>query len=84
MKMEIGCGVRIRNFDGRRYYYFWHYERTNGRSARNEEYVGRVDSEKARSDLLRRMAAYHRKAEQEFARKRARIEGLIAAVHTST
>jgi hypothetical protein len=30
------------------------------------------------------MAAYHRKVEQEFARKRARIEGLIAASHTST
>ena len=84
MKMEIGCGARIRSFDGRRYFYFWHYERANGRSTRNEEYVGRVDSEKARSDLLRRMALYHRKAEQEFARKRARIEGLIAASYTST
>jgi len=84
MKMEIGCGARIRNFDGRRYFYFWHYERAHGRSMRKEEYVGRVDSEKAKSDLLRRTAAYHRKAEQEFARKRARIEGLIAASHTST
>jgi len=45
--MEIGCGARIRSFDGRRYFYFWHYERANGRSTRNEEYVGRVDSEKA-------------------------------------
>src|SRR5207249_1191937 len=27
MKMEIGCGARTRNFDGRRYFYFWHYER---------------------------------------------------------
>jgi len=84
MKMEIGCGARIRNFDGRRYFYFWHYERANGRSSRYEEYVGRVDSEKARSDLLRRMAAYHRKADQEFARKRARIESLIAGSHPST
>src|SRR5437870_4945418 len=32
MKMEIGCGARVRDFDGRRYFYFWHYERTNGRS----------------------------------------------------
>ncbi len=82
--MEIGCGAWIRNFDGRRYFYFWHYERSNGRSMKNEEYVGRVDSEKAKSELLHRMAAYHRKAEQEFARKRARIEGLIVASHTST
>ena len=69
---------------GRRYFYFWHYERDGGRSIRKEEYVGRVDSEKARQDLLRRMAAYHAKAEQEFARRRARIERLIARERTST
>ena len=51
---------------------------------RREDYVGRVDSEKAKADLLRRIAAYHRKAEQEFARRRARIERLIASEHTST
>ncbi|TLZ43844.1 MAG: hypothetical protein E6K19_06265 [Methanobacteriota archaeon] len=78
--MEIGCGARVRDFDGRRYFYFWHYERDNGRSKRKEDYVGRVDSEKARSDLLRRMAAYHRRAEQEFARRRARIEGLVRRI----
>ena len=83
MKMEIGCGARVRNFDGRRYFYFWHYERDNGRSQKREDYVGRVDSDEARSDLLRRMAAYHRRAEQEFARRRARIEALVGA-HTST
>ena len=82
--MEIGCGTRVRDFDGRRYFYFWHYERANGQSMRREDYVGRVDSEKAKADLLRRMAAYHRKAEQEFARRRARIEQLIALEHTST
>jgi hypothetical protein len=84
MKMEIGCGARIRDFDGRRYFYFWHHERENGRSTRKEDYVGRVDSEEARSDLLRRIAAYYRKAEQEFARKRSRIESLITAARTST
>jgi hypothetical protein len=80
--MEVGCGARVRDFDGRLYFYFWHYEKDNGRSTRKEDYVGRVDSEKARSDLLRRMAAYHRRAEAEFARRRARIEALVAA-HTS-
>lgn len=82
--MEIGCGARVRDFDGRRYFYFWHYERTNGRSERREDYVGRVDSETARSDLLRRIAAYHRRAELEFARRRTRVESLIALAHTST
>ena len=82
--MEVGCGARVRDFDGRKYFYFWHYERTNGRSERKEDYIGRVDSESARSDLLRRTAVYHRKAGQEFARRRARIEGLIALERTST
>ena len=82
--MEIGCGARVRDFDGRRYFYFWHYERTNGRSVRKEDYIGRVDSDSARSDLLSRMAVYHRRAEQEFARRRARIEILIGLTHTST
>ncbi len=75
----------MRDFDGRRYWYFWHYEREDGQSRRKEEYVGRVDSGRTREELLRRMAAYHRRAEQEFARKRARVERLIvSAVHTST
>ena len=81
--MEIGCGARVRDFDGRRYFYFWDYERNNGRSERKDDYLGRVDSERAKSDLLRRMAAYHRMAEGEFARRRARIEALVAG-HTST
>ncbi len=82
--MEIGCGARVRDFDGRRYFYFWHYERDNGRSSRKEDYIGRVDSARARDELLRRMASYHRKAEQEFSRRRAQIERQIAAaVHTS-
>jgi len=83
--MEVGCGARVRDFDGRRYWYFWHYERVRGRSVRREDYVGRVDSEKARTDLLGRIAAYHRRAEQEFARRRAQVERRIAVmVHTST
>ena len=81
--MEIGCGARVREFDGRRYFYFWHYERENGRSSRKEDYVGRVDSEKVRRDLLRRIAAYHGKAEREFARRRVRIERLIVREQTS-
>jgi hypothetical protein len=83
--MEIGCGARVRDFDGRRYFYFWHYERESGRSVRRETYVGRVTSARAREDLLRRMAAYNRRAEQEFAQRRTRLERLInLAVRTST
>ncbi len=83
--MEVGCGARVREFShGRRYFYFWHYEREGGRSIRREDFVGRADSDKARQDLLRRMAAYHARAEQELARRRARIERLIARECTST
>src|SRR2546428_13549160 len=72
--MEIGCGARVRDFDGRRYWYFWHYERANGRSLRKEDYIGRVDSHEAREELLRKMAAYHQNAERDLARRRAQIE----------
>ena len=82
--MEIGCGARIRDFDGRRYFYFWHYERDGGRSVRREDYVGRVESERAKAELLRRMLAYHRRAEAEFGRRRAVIERMVADSHTST
>ena len=82
--MEIGCGARVRTFEGRRYFYFWHYERVGGRSTRREDYIGRVESESARQDLLRRMGAYHGRAEAEFARRRERLERFVAAAHTYT
>lgn len=81
--MEIGCGARVRDFGGRRYVYFWHYERDGGRSVRKEDYIGRVESPRTRDEVLRRMAGYHRRAEGEIARRRARIERLVSA-HTST
>jgi hypothetical protein len=81
--MEVGCGARVRRIGSGRYLYFWHYERDAGRSVRREDYVGRVASEKARADLLRRMAAYHRRVGDELARRRARIERLVSAL-TST
>jgi len=43
-----------------------------------------VGSERAKQELLRRLLAYHRKVEHEFARKRAKIEQLVASMHTST
>ena len=83
--MEIGCGARVREIRGHRYFYFWHYERDGGRSVRREDYVGRVDDARARQHVLRRMAAYHGRAEQDFARRRARIERFVArASVTST
>ncbi len=83
--MEIGCGTRVRDFRGRRYVYFWQYERQGERSVRREDSVGRFGAPKTKGAVLRRMAAYHRAAEQEIARRRARIERLVsAAIHAST
>ena len=83
--MEIGCGARVREIRGHRYFYFWHYDRDSGRSVRREDYVGRVDDERSRQDILRKMAAYHGRAEHDFARRRARIERFVArASVTST
>jgi len=76
--MEVGCGARVREIRRHRYVYFWHYEREGGRSVRREDYVGPLDSEKARQEILRKMAAYHGRAERELARRRARIERLLA------
>ncbi len=82
--MEIGCGARVRDFGGRRYWYFWHYEREDGRSVRHEDYVGRVGRERSRTELLRRIEAYHARAEREFARRRDLVARVIAAAgHTS-
>ncbi len=81
--MEIGCGARVRDFDGRRYWYFWHYEREDGRSVRREDYIGRVESPAARERLLRRIAAYHGRVEAELAKRRSRVEQLLSVARTS-
>jgi len=77
--MEVGCGARVREIRRQRYVYFWHYEREGGRSRRREDYVGRADDERSLADVLRRVAVYHGKVEQELARRRARIERMIRA-----
>jgi len=52
---------------------------------RKEDYIGRTDSNQARDELLRKMAAYHQNAERDLAKRRAQIERRIAlAIRTST
>ena len=75
--MQIGCGVRTMTVKDHEYLYFWHYEREGGRSRRKEDYIGRVDDAGVRQELLKRLAAYHGRAEQEIARRRARIERML-------
>jgi len=40
--MEMGCGLATKTVHGRRYLYFWRYNRLNGRSEKVERYVGPV------------------------------------------
>jgi len=84
--MEIGCGVRESgNFDGRPVLLTsGNYERANGRSRGTRSTSVASTPKRPVPISCVGMAAYHRKVEQEFARKRARIEGLIAASHAST
>ena len=40
----MGCGLATKTVHGRRYLYFWRYDRLNGRSVKTERYVGPVGS----------------------------------------
>jgi len=82
--MEIGCGVRIRiSMAGG--LLFWHYERANGR-------VQETGVRRSRRLFRKRPVPISAvgwppiigRFEAGIARKRARIEGLIAASHAST
>ena len=42
--MEMGCGLATKIVHGKRYLYFWQYDRLNGRSKKVERYIGPVGS----------------------------------------
>src|SRR5438552_1148132 len=70
--MEIGCGARVRDFDGRRYFYFWDYERNNGRSERKDDYLGRVDSNRAKPVYPNKSKGTKRRDAETIAMPKAR------------
>lgn len=81
--MEIGCRAPRARFR-------WKAVRvlsgtaSSGHSVRVEDYLGRVESERARQGLLRKIAEYHRRAVLAFTRRRTRVVRMIGpAVHTS-
>ncbi len=80
--MDVGCGgVGLRTSRGHVVnLYFWPLETEGGACLRQEDFVGRADSPRTRQELLRRMVAYSRRKEQEFAGKVARLENSIAHV----
>jgi hypothetical protein len=64
--MMLGCGYCEKTVHGRAYLYFWHYETRNGRREQVEEYVGPARSERAKSEVARRVAAYVARAQGEL------------------
>ncbi|HYS73452.1 MAG TPA: hypothetical protein VEO96_05680 [Thermoplasmata archaeon] len=72
--MRVGCGLRVRRIDGNEYLYFWHYERRNGRSERQEDYVGPARGAASRREAAKKLLAYHRKVQSDLAARIARLE----------
>jgi hypothetical protein len=74
--MMLGCGYCEKTIHGRPYLYFWHYETRGGRREQVEEYVGPARSPRSREEMLRRLDAYVRRAQEDLARlvRRARAE----------
>ncbi len=72
--MQVGCGLRMRVIGGGEYLYFWHYEREGGSSRRHEDYVGPLRAPRSRVEAQRKILAYYRKVQAEFASRIARVE----------
>jgi len=72
--MQVGCGVYTHAIRERRYLYFWHYETRTGMRVQVKEYVGPVDSVRAKTEAVRRCEAYYARAAEEL--ERARIASL--------
>jgi len=64
--MQIGCGVYKHAVHGRSYLYVWHYETTGGRRRQIKEYLGPAEDADVRSEAVRRVDAYIRKAAREL------------------
>jgi hypothetical protein len=73
--MQVGCGVYTHAIRERRYLYFWHYETRGGSRVQVKEYVGPVDSLRARTEASRRCEAYYARAMEEL--ERAQMASLV-------
>ncbi len=78
--MQIGCGVYQHTVRGRVYLYFWHYETKSGGRRQVNEYLGSVNSLRAREEAARRCEAYYARMGQEMERaRRATLASLGSA-----
>jgi hypothetical protein len=80
--MQVGCGMYTHAIRERRYLYFWHYETRTGTRVQVKEYVGPVDSLRAKTEAVRRCEAYYARAAEELERARiASLAGIRALGH---
>jgi len=67
--MEPGCGLGVKIVRGRRYLYFWRYERREGRSRKVETYLGPVTAAKTRERGVRMLLEHESRAAAELSRR---------------
>ena len=78
--MQIGCGVYEHVVRRRSYLYFWHYETVGGRRRQIKEYLGPVENREVRSEAIRQVDAYFRKAARELETlRRTTLSGIARA-----
>jgi hypothetical protein len=63
--MELGCGLATKIVHGRRYLYFWRYDRSNGTSRKVERYVGPVGSTETGEKAVRMLLEHAMDAKEE-------------------
>ena len=68
--MQVGCGVYVHPVRERRYLYFWHYESRGGSRVQVKEYVGPVDSPRARGEAAHRCEVYYAKVADDLEKLR--------------
>ncbi len=75
--VQIGCGLYEHVVRGRSYLYFWHYESTAGRRRQVKDYLGPSENREARTEAIRRVDAYFRKAARELEHvRKATLSGI--------
>ena len=76
--MEPGCGLETKLVRGRRYLYFWKYERRDGRSRKVDPYLGPVTSPKARERAVRMLLDHESRAAADLSRRIDRYRQALA------
>ncbi len=65
----MGCGLAAKTVHGRRYLYFWCYDRLGGRSRKVERYVGPVGSSETSGKAVRMLLEHAEGVKAEVDRR---------------